>query len=104
MSYGFCGLRVVVRSALEVELQGVMQAAALDHIRDFCIQLDRHAKSRQEALRSLHNQWQSILDFRELVVRRHNEMCENRWISMQDSFKSFTTSVSLVKSNTNTFP
>ncbi|XP_011472881.1 HAUS augmin-like complex subunit 5 [Oryzias latipes] len=61
-------------SALEVELQGVMQAAALDHIRDFCIQLDRHAKSRQEALRSLHNQWQSILDFRELVALRQEQI------------------------------
>uniref|UniRef100_A0A3P9HKJ3 HAUS augmin-like complex, subunit 5 n=1 Tax=Oryzias latipes TaxID=8090 RepID=A0A3P9HKJ3_ORYLA len=61
-------------SALEVELQGVMQAAALDHIRDFCIQLDRHAKSRQEALRSLHSQWQSILDFRELVALRQEQI------------------------------
>lgn len=58
-----------VRSALEVELQCVMQAAARDYIRDRCIQLDQHAQSRQEALRSLRRQWQSILDFRQLVVR-----------------------------------
>lgn len=57
------------RSALEVELQCVMQAAARDQIRDRCIQLDLHAKSRQEALRKLHSQWQSILDFRQQVVR-----------------------------------
>uniref|UniRef100_A0A8C4HNW7 HAUS augmin-like complex subunit 5 n=1 Tax=Dicentrarchus labrax TaxID=13489 RepID=A0A8C4HNW7_DICLA len=56
-------------SALEVELQCVMQAAARDHIRDRCIQLDQHARSRQEALRNLRSQWQSILDFRQLVVR-----------------------------------
>ncbi|KAI4789553.1 hypothetical protein KUCAC02_035169 [Chaenocephalus aceratus] len=54
-------------SALEVELQVVMQAAARDHIRERCIQLDQQARSRQEALRSLHSQWQSILDFRQLV-------------------------------------
>uniref|UniRef100_A0AAQ4S3Z2 HAUS augmin-like complex, subunit 5 n=1 Tax=Gasterosteus aculeatus aculeatus TaxID=481459 RepID=A0AAQ4S3Z2_GASAC len=58
-------------SALEVELQCVMQAAARDQIRDRCIQLDLHAKSRQEALRKLHSQWQSILDFRQQVVRKH---------------------------------
>ena len=46
-----------------------MQAAARDYIRDRCIQLDQHARSRQEALRSLRSQWQSILDFRKLVVR-----------------------------------
>ncbi|KAF6734866.1 HAUS augmin-like complex subunit 5 [Oryzias melastigma] len=61
-------------SALEVELQGVMQAAVRDHIRDFCIQLDHHAKSRQEAQRSLHSQWQSILDFRELVALRQEQI------------------------------
>uniref|UniRef100_A0A3Q4MTP0 HAUS augmin-like complex, subunit 5 n=1 Tax=Neolamprologus brichardi TaxID=32507 RepID=A0A3Q4MTP0_NEOBR len=57
-------------SALEVELQCVMQAAARDHIRDRCIQLDQHAQSRQEALRSLRSQWQSILDFRQLLLRQ----------------------------------
>ncbi|KAG8003681.1 HAUS augmin-like complex subunit 5 [Nibea albiflora] len=56
-------------SALEVELQCVMQAAARDHIRDRCIQLDQHARSRQEALRKLRSQWQSILDFRQLVLQ-----------------------------------
>uniref|UniRef100_A0A3Q4MTM9 HAUS augmin-like complex, subunit 5 n=1 Tax=Neolamprologus brichardi TaxID=32507 RepID=A0A3Q4MTM9_NEOBR len=53
----------------DAELECVMQAAARDHIRDRCIQLDQHAQSRQEALRSLRSQWQSILDFRQLVVR-----------------------------------
>lgn len=62
-------LYIAVRSALELELQCVMQAAARDHIRDWCIQLDQHARSRQEALRNLRSQWQSILDFRQLVVR-----------------------------------
>ncbi|TDH08559.1 hypothetical protein EPR50_G00098850 [Perca flavescens] len=61
-------------SALEVELQCVMQAATRDHIRDRCIQLDQHARSRQEALRNLHSQWQSILDFRQLVVLRQEHI------------------------------
>ncbi|XP_073332839.1 HAUS augmin-like complex subunit 5 [Pagrus major] len=61
-------------SALEMELQCVMQVAARDHIRDWCIQLDQHARSRQEALRSLRSQWQSILDFRQLVVLRQEHI------------------------------
>uniref|UniRef100_A0A3B5ATQ6 HAUS augmin like complex subunit 5 n=1 Tax=Stegastes partitus TaxID=144197 RepID=A0A3B5ATQ6_9TELE len=55
-----------------VELQCVMQAAARDHIRDRCIQLDQDARSRQEALRNLRSQWQSILDFRQLVLRQED--------------------------------
>lgn len=61
-------------SALEVELQCVMQAAARDYIRDRCIQLDQHARSRQEVLRSLRSQWQSILDFRQLVFLRQEQI------------------------------
>ncbi|XP_012733389.2 HAUS augmin-like complex subunit 5 [Fundulus heteroclitus] len=61
-------------SALEVELQCVMQAAARDHIRDCCIQLDQHARNRQEALRNLRSQWQSILDFRDLVALRQEQL------------------------------
>ncbi|XP_061594258.1 HAUS augmin-like complex subunit 5 [Cololabis saira] len=64
----------VVLSAIEVELQCVMQAAVRDHIRDRCIQLDQHARSRQEALRSLRTQWQSIQDFRDLVVLRQEQI------------------------------
>ncbi|XP_047443813.1 HAUS augmin-like complex subunit 5 [Mugil cephalus] len=61
-------------STLDVELQCAMQAAARDHIRDHCIQLEQHARSRQEALRNLHSQWQSILDFRELVDLRQEQI------------------------------
>ncbi|GAA6214073.1 HAUS augmin-like complex subunit 5 [Lates japonicus] len=61
-------------SVLDLELQCVMQAAARDHVRDRCIQLDQHARSRQEALRNLRNQWQSILDFRQLVVLRQEQI------------------------------
>ncbi|XP_054907411.1 HAUS augmin-like complex subunit 5 [Poeciliopsis prolifica] len=61
-------------STLEVELQCVMRAAARDHIRERCIQLDQHARNRQEALRNLRSQWQSILDFRELVALRQEQL------------------------------
>ncbi|XP_034561428.1 HAUS augmin-like complex subunit 5 [Notolabrus celidotus] len=61
-------------SALKVELQCVMQAAVRDHIRDRCIQLDQHARSRQEALQNLRSQWQSILDFRQLVALRQEQI------------------------------
>lgn len=52
-----------------VELQCVMKAAARDYIREWCIQVDKRVRSRQEALRNLQNQQQRILAFRELVVR-----------------------------------
>ncbi|KAG7230757.1 hypothetical protein INR49_019571 [Caranx melampygus] len=64
----------LAQSALELELQCVMQAAARDHIREQCIQLEQHARGRQEALRNLHSQWQSILDFRQLVVLRQEQI------------------------------
>ncbi|XP_062279466.1 HAUS augmin-like complex subunit 5 [Scomber scombrus] len=64
----------IALSVLELELQCVMQAAARDYIQDQCILLDQHARSRQEALRNLHNQWQSILDFRQLVVLRQDQI------------------------------
>lgn len=60
---------VVDRSALEVELQCAMKTAARDYIREWCIQRDQHARSQQEVLRNLRSQQQSILDFRQLVVR-----------------------------------
>ncbi|TNN89277.1 HAUS augmin-like complex subunit 5 [Liparis tanakae] len=64
----------VALSALEVELQCVMQAAARNQIRDRCHQLDQHARSRQDVLRNLHSQWQSILDFRQQVVLRQEHI------------------------------
>ncbi|XP_038144510.1 HAUS augmin-like complex subunit 5 [Cyprinodon tularosa] len=65
------GLALLV---LQMELQCVMQTAARDHIRDRCVQLDQHARNRQEALQDLHSQWQSIMDFRELVALRQEQL------------------------------
>ncbi|CAL8395946.1 unnamed protein product [Boreogadus saida] len=57
-------------SVFQLELKCEMQTAATDYIRDRCLQYDQQARSRQEALRNLRNQWQSILDFRRLVDAR----------------------------------
>lgn len=61
-------------SALDVELQCVMQAATRDFIRDRCVQLDQQARSRQETLRNLQSQWQSILNFRKWVDLRQEDI------------------------------
>ncbi|XP_061883713.1 HAUS augmin-like complex subunit 5 [Entelurus aequoreus] len=61
-------------SALDLELQCVMKAASRDHIRDWCIQLDQHARSRQEALQKLRSQWQSVMDFRQQVLLRQDQI------------------------------
>nr|XP_057929551.1 HAUS augmin-like complex subunit 5 [Doryrhamphus excisus] len=64
----------LVLSSLGLELQCVMKAAARDHIKDRCMQLDQHARSQQEALRNLHSQWQSVVDFRQLVLLRQDQI------------------------------
>ena len=64
-----CVCVCVCRTVLDVELQGVTQAAVRDSVREQCQLMDQQARDRQEALRNLHSQWQSILDFRQLVVR-----------------------------------
>ncbi|XP_077390879.1 HAUS augmin-like complex subunit 5 isoform X2 [Festucalex cinctus] len=61
-------------SALELELQRVMKAATRDHIQQWCIQLDQHARSRQEAIRKLHDQWQKVMNFRQLVVLKQEQI------------------------------
>ncbi|XP_058493405.1 HAUS augmin-like complex subunit 5 isoform X1 [Solea solea] len=85
-------------SVLELELQSVMQAAVRDHIQGRCIQLDQHARSRQEALRNLRSQWQSIRDFRQLVVLRQdqirglikgNSMAKTELIHLQRQLQEF---------------
>lgn len=58
-----------LRTVFELELQCAMQAATTDSVRDQCLQLDQQARSWQEAMRQLRNQWQRVLDFRRLVVR-----------------------------------
>ncbi|XP_062306148.1 HAUS augmin-like complex subunit 5 [Osmerus eperlanus] len=61
-------------TVLDVELQGVTQAAVRDSVREQCQLMDQQARDRQEALRNLHSQWQSILDFRQLVDTRQEQI------------------------------
>ncbi|XP_029987942.1 HAUS augmin-like complex subunit 5 isoform X2 [Sphaeramia orbicularis] len=61
-------------STLEMELRCVMQAVASDYIRDWCIQMDQQVRSRQEALKNLHSQWERIQNFRQLVALRQEQI------------------------------
>lgn len=69
---------VCVRSVFELELQVVRQAAVRDSVRVQCAQLQLENREKREALRSLHTQWQSIMDFRQLVVRSRNSVNQSR--------------------------
>ncbi|KTG39379.1 hypothetical protein cypCar_00000848 [Cyprinus carpio] len=58
----------VSRCVFELEMEGVKQAAVRDHIREQCAQLQLQAREGQDAIRTLQTQWQSVMDFRQLVV------------------------------------
>uniref|UniRef100_A0A8C8G7F4 HAUS augmin-like complex subunit 5 n=1 Tax=Oncorhynchus tshawytscha TaxID=74940 RepID=A0A8C8G7F4_ONCTS len=60
-------------SVFELEMQCVMQAAVRDGVRNQCVEMEQHARDRQEALRNLRRQWQSITDFRQLVDVRQEQ-------------------------------
>ncbi|KAM9832160.1 HAUS augmin-like complex subunit 5 [Neosynchiropus ocellatus] len=62
------------QSSLDLELQCVMQSAARDSIRDWCVQLEQQARSRQETVKSLKREEKNILDFRKLVVLRQDQI------------------------------
>ncbi|XP_053715627.1 HAUS augmin-like complex subunit 5 isoform X1 [Synchiropus splendidus] len=62
------------QSSLDLELQCVMQTAARDYIRDWCVQLDQQARSRQETLKSLKKEEKNILDFRKQVIHRQEQI------------------------------
>ncbi|XP_060788478.1 HAUS augmin-like complex subunit 5 [Neoarius graeffei] len=62
------------RSVFELELQVVRQAAVRDSVRVQCAQLQLENREKREALRSLHTQWQSIMDFRQLVDIRQEQI------------------------------
>ncbi|XP_030640222.1 HAUS augmin-like complex subunit 5 [Chanos chanos] len=57
-----------------LELQCVLQAAVRDSIREQCLQLELQARERQEALKNLQTQWQSIINFRRLVDIRQEQI------------------------------
>ncbi|XP_041704865.2 HAUS augmin-like complex subunit 5 [Coregonus clupeaformis] len=65
--------QTLARSVFELEMQCVMQTAVRDGVQDQCVQMEQHARDRQEALRNLRSQWQSIMDFRQLVDVRQEQ-------------------------------
>lgn len=73
--YLFSHVSLLPRSVFELEMQCVMQAAVRDGVRNQCVKMEQHARDRQEALRNLRSQWQSITDFRRLVVRKCTVFC-----------------------------
>uniref|UniRef100_A0A673X349 HAUS augmin-like complex, subunit 5 n=1 Tax=Salmo trutta TaxID=8032 RepID=A0A673X349_SALTR len=62
-----------LESVFELEMQCVMQAAVRDGVRNQCVEMEQHARDRQQALRNLRSQWQSITDFRRLVDVRQEQ-------------------------------
>ncbi|XP_016128550.1 HAUS augmin-like complex subunit 5 isoform X1 [Sinocyclocheilus grahami] len=64
----------VSRCVFELEMEGVKQAAVRDRIREQCAQLQLQAREGQDAIRSLQTQWQSVMDFRQLVDRRQEQI------------------------------
>eukprot|EP00063_Salmo_salar_P050056 XP_014024891.1 PREDICTED: HAUS augmin-like complex subunit 5 isoform X1 [Salmo salar] len=65
--------QALAQSVFELEMQCVMQAAVRDGVRNQCVKMEQHARDRQEALRNLRSQWQSITDFRRLVDVRQEQ-------------------------------
>uniref|UniRef100_A0A8B9HRT6 HAUS augmin like complex subunit 5 n=1 Tax=Astyanax mexicanus TaxID=7994 RepID=A0A8B9HRT6_ASTMX len=63
-----------IASVFELEVQTVRQAAVRDSVREQCAQLQLQSRARHEALQSLQAQWQSIMDFRQLVDVRQEHI------------------------------
>ncbi|XP_064791486.1 HAUS augmin-like complex subunit 5 isoform X2 [Oncorhynchus masou masou] len=61
-------------SVFKLEMQCVIQAAVRNSLRDQCVQMEQHARDRQEDLRNLRSQWQNIMDFRQLGDVRQEQI------------------------------
>uniref|UniRef100_A0A8C9S118 HAUS augmin-like complex, subunit 5 n=1 Tax=Scleropages formosus TaxID=113540 RepID=A0A8C9S118_SCLFO len=61
-------------SVMDLELQHVMQTARRDSVLEQCETLSLLARERQEALHTLRSQWQSIMDFRQLVDNKQEQI------------------------------
>ncbi|KAL4608223.1 HAUS augmin-like complex subunit 5 [Arapaima gigas] len=59
---------------MDLELQYVMQAATRNSVLEQCEALNHLARARQEALHTLRTQWQSIMDFRQLVDLKQEQI------------------------------
>ncbi|XP_016415276.1 HAUS augmin-like complex subunit 5 isoform X1 [Sinocyclocheilus rhinocerous] len=64
----------VSRCVFELEMEGVKQAAVRDSIREQCAQLQLQAREGLDAIRTLQTQWQSVMDFRQLVDSRQEQI------------------------------
>uniref|UniRef100_A0A8C2G3A4 HAUS augmin-like complex, subunit 5 n=1 Tax=Cyprinus carpio TaxID=7962 RepID=A0A8C2G3A4_CYPCA len=64
----------VSRCVFELEMEGVKQVAVRDSIREQCAQLQLQAREGQDAIRTLQTHWQSVMDFRQLVDRRQEQI------------------------------
>ncbi|XP_051509916.1 HAUS augmin-like complex subunit 5 isoform X2 [Myxocyprinus asiaticus] len=81
----------LTRCVFELEMEGVKQAGVRDSIREQCTQLQLRAREGQEAIRTLQTQWQSVMDFRQLVDRRQKQI--QSLIKGNSSVKTELTSV-----------
>ncbi|XP_067268797.1 HAUS augmin-like complex subunit 5 [Pseudorasbora parva] len=64
----------VSRCVFKLEMEGVKQVAVRDSIREQCAQLQLQAREGVDAIRTLQTQWQSVMDFRQLVDRRQEQI------------------------------
>ncbi|XP_056319721.1 HAUS augmin-like complex subunit 5 [Danio aesculapii] len=64
----------VARCVFELEMEAVKQSSIRDSIRDQCVQLQQQARQGQDAIRALQTHWQTVMDFRQLVNRRQEQI------------------------------
>lgn len=64
----------VSRCVFELEMEGVKQLAVRDRTRELCTQLQLQAREGLDTIRTLQTQWQSVMDFRQLVDRRQEQI------------------------------
>ncbi|XP_028856160.1 HAUS augmin-like complex subunit 5 [Denticeps clupeoides] len=62
------------RAVFGEEMQRVAQAAMRCSVEEQCIQLELRSQERQEELRNLRNQWKSVVDFRQLLEKRQEQV------------------------------
>ncbi|XP_056108347.1 HAUS augmin-like complex subunit 5 [Rhinichthys klamathensis goyatoka] len=62
------------RCVFELEMEGVKQVAVRDSIREQCAHLQLQAREGLDSIRTLQTQWQSVMDFRQLVDRRQEQI------------------------------
>ncbi|KAL1022453.1 hypothetical protein UPYG_G00027830 [Umbra pygmaea] len=64
----------LAQSLFELETRCVMETAIRDCLWDQCVRMEQQAKEQHKGLRNLRRQWQSIMEFRQLVDVRQEQM------------------------------